>query len=569
MGTCFSKKNISSSSPAPATKEAAPARRKEEEDSISNTKKKEIFVIKHTNSYRERHHQQPAGGLESGEGVTVVTRVRGSSCSKEEVDAILIQCGRLSRSSSLGKKSAAARRRRSGSKTSFDFDEQLRREEEEGDLGGDEASAAGRESRRRQNHHRRCDSQSSRNSSPAGTRRRTPSRERDGGRRVSLSPGRRSGNLTAAGNCNPAATNVTNRPPGKMVSVPPTVSSSAAPQAGIRRISVQRNVGGASPRSQSPSGNQQQPSPRRSLTRKAENSPYRRNPLAEINSNSLAYPPANGEKISKNNLNVQVTGKESIQKPHPFQQKASMAATEETINPSRTRSRSARRSRDMDDINPPEGLLNHHPQPTTYTSMLLQDINNFHHKSNTINIRNNNDSNKSNAVVPSSFELPDCLKKACSILEAVADLNSTPIRVPMARQQQQQQQHQQFSDEVNKVDSFPPLESMDDEVMEPSFDSYVTVRRGSGGVSCSGEEDIGMLQERGRNSRNAADSEKSSRCNVVPLGLGIGDRVHGLSERAGGIGDGIGGRMEEKGFNGGRRNGIGRSTTSIASSSST
>ncbi|CAN1135544.1 Uncharacterized protein At1g65710 [Linum perenne] len=157
---------------------------------------------------------------QSENGVTVSTKVRTSSRTKEEVDAILIQCGRLSRSNSSGtpgNKSAA--RRRIGSKRSFDFD-YPEEEDEDGDLAGDEA-----EDGRRQ-HHRRH-SQSSQNSSSAGSRRRrTPSKEReqrsDSGRRVSISPARRSANPTAA-NCN----NVNpNRPPGKMVSLPPTVSSS-------------------------------------------------------------------------------------------------------------------------------------------------------------------------------------------------------------------------------------------------------------------------------------------------------------------------------------------------------
>jgi len=58
--------------------------------------------------------------------------VRTSSCTKEEVDAILIQCGRLSRSSSGAGRAASSeaagghRRRRSGSKRSYDFDQDAR-----------------------------------------------------------------------------------------------------------------------------------------------------------------------------------------------------------------------------------------------------------------------------------------------------------------------------------------------------------------------------------------------------------------------------------------------------------
>lgn len=67
------------------------------------------------------------------------------------------------------------------------------------------------------------------------------------------------------------------------------------------------------------------------------------------------------------------------------------------------RSRSPRLSRDID--------INHKVQsnPTqSYTELLLEDIQNFHQKS-----RN------------PSFSLPPCVTKACSILEAVADFNSS------------------------------------------------------------------------------------------------------------------------------------------------
>lgn len=135
---------------------------------------------------------------------------------------------------------------------------------------------------------------------------------------MSRSPGRRSENTDGTHGNN--AANASNRP-GKMVSVPATVSSLAMDKSSngvepstttanaIKRISVKRNVGeagvvgvsrsAASPRSQSPARtnnakgcneNQQQPTLSRSSSRKAEHSPYRRNPLSEIDPNSLAYP---------------------------------------------------------------------------------------------------------------------------------------------------------------------------------------------------------------------------------------------------------------------------------------
>ncbi|KAH0452591.1 hypothetical protein IEQ34_019890 [Dendrobium chrysotoxum] len=62
---------------------------------------------------------------------TVTTPLRTSSCTNEEVDAILIQCGRLSRNSS-GKSSneMAGQRRPSGSKKSYDFDNDVKEEGE-------------------------------------------------------------------------------------------------------------------------------------------------------------------------------------------------------------------------------------------------------------------------------------------------------------------------------------------------------------------------------------------------------------------------------------------------------
>ena len=133
---------------------------------------------------------------------------------------------------------------------------------------------------------------------------------------MSRSPGRRSSENTTPSNARNNNCSNTSSRPGKMVSVPATVSSlvmdksnnngsgESGATTGIKRITVKRNVGAASPRSQSParangnaaSGNkafnenQQQPSLSRSNSRKAEQSPYKRNPLSEIEPNSLAFP---------------------------------------------------------------------------------------------------------------------------------------------------------------------------------------------------------------------------------------------------------------------------------------
>ena len=132
-----------------------------------------------------------------------------------------------------------------------------------------------------------------------------------------------------------------------------------------------------------------------------------------------------------------------------------------------TRSRSSRRSRDLD-INP-ETLSN---PPPSYTRLLLADIQNFHQQS-------------SNAAAVS---LPQCVSKACSIVEAVADLNST-TNFSSERKSSSKDQINKSScyyncslnaDIVQRKD-FPFVESevlAEDDILEPSFHKYVTVRRG-------------------------------------------------------------------------------------------
>jgi hypothetical protein len=304
--------------------------------------KKEIFLIKHRRSHDGRDSRSPPPQQDEpltssneeaaeslGNKVTAGVGVRTSSCTKEEVDAILIQCGRLSRSSSGKAASSSASascdrgRKYSGSKRSYDFD----RWENEVVAAADviENNDVCEEDERRQ--HRQRHRQSPRPSSSSLGRRRTPSRERDQQqrsssreRRVSRSPGRRSSETVGAAPATANAARNGNKP-GKMVSVPATVSSlvmdksnsgggESATATAVKRISVKRNAGNeavtvgsrsaASPRSQSPArananaktpnDNQQQPSLSRSSSRKAEHSPYRRNPLSEIDPNSLAHP---------------------------------------------------------------------------------------------------------------------------------------------------------------------------------------------------------------------------------------------------------------------------------------
>jgi hypothetical protein len=128
--------------------------------------------------------------------------VRTSSCSKEEVDAIRIQCGSLSRSSSgtgmvaSGETGGRGHQRHSGAKRSCNFDRERSGEDEEDDWERVPVS--------RPLPHR-----------GSQQRKRSGSRETTGGgsRRSSRSPGRR-GEGTASASCVGAM-----QQPGKMVSV--------------------------------------------------------------------------------------------------------------------------------------------------------------------------------------------------------------------------------------------------------------------------------------------------------------------------------------------------------------
>ncbi|KAG6747545.1 hypothetical protein NC652_035644 [Populus alba x Populus x berolinensis] len=577
--------------------------------------KKEIFVIKHRKSQdRDKRIPPPnlniapleedspapaatasAAEILSGNSNTNVGAhnmvLRTSSCTKEEVDAILIQCGRLSRSNSSGAgKPPSSGVKYSGSKRSYDFDNNNNNDQDQDvesstsadhydfrKKGNDEDDGEVTAERRQHRSRRRQSSRHSPSPSSQG-RRRTPSRERDqnqrpssrergsgsSGRRVSRSPGRRSETTqntgVTAGNAN-ATVNANNtggpsNRPGKMVSVPATVSSlvvdksnnGVEPQAtaGIRRISVKRNVGEAavtcsrtvaSPRSKSPARtnaktsneNNQQPSLGRSNSRKADQSPYRRNPLSEIDLNSLQYsqPPDNKATCTSNNraqirnkdIEGQVVVKESFNllnqtpmKKHNSEKNnrvnaqvtncrgSSIVSLENKISKGQqmeeakgqptdmttvvdlgveslkpqtlTRSRSARRSRDLD-LNP-ETLLN--PTPS-YTALLLEDIQNFHLKN------------------TPSFSLPACVSKACSILEAVADLNSTTSSNLSCAFSYDRRSPPTVA-AANLVGKKPPeakdpfVESevlASDDLMEPSFHKYVTVRRG--GTLCGEDMD--------------------------------------------------------------------------------
>ncbi|CAI8586003.1 unnamed protein product [Vicia faba] len=493
--------------------------------------KKEIFIIKHRKSHDERE-QNPTkindGLVSSSETESlnnnnnnnsssnnkvgaVVVGVRTSSCTKEEVDAILIQCGRLSRSSS-GKAASSSTRKYSGSKRSFDFDhsennDTISAEDEQrrtNPSDNSEENDGGARHNNRQRHR----------SSPKGGRRRTPSREREREReqrsssrerRVSRSPGRRSSDANTANESNNAGSGSGSRP-GKMVTVPATVSSLVMDKSNSGGgESVKRNI--ASPRSMSPARvngngvnqNQQQPSLSRSNSaRKTEVSPFRRNPLSEVDPNSLAYPQSNGNNAGNKvqNKHKKEIEAETIQKPKAetrdntrnrtnsrgtlekgvisvtkdqqedeIKVMSDNAIVKNVVMPTRiTRSRSSRRSRDLDNMNP-ETLTN--PPPASYTSLLLEDIHNFHQKTTT---------------TQPSVSLPACLNKACSILEAVADLNSTTSST-FSRNKSNAVPESSFVEESEVVVS--------DDVMEPSLHKYVTVKRGGSFSLCEDQESSG------------------------------------------------------------------------------
>ncbi|KAK1361874.1 serine/arginine repetitive matrix protein 2-like [Heracleum sosnowskyi] len=507
MGSCFSKKSVASS---PITLPDPPIqiqqeKKKPQEESF----KKEIFIIKHRMSHetdRDTSHSEENKNVgispsvsDNVNNVVMSTPLRTSSCTKEEVDAILIQCGRLSRSST-GKAGVSSEgsgiqrgRKYSGSKRSFDFDvegDRTRGNDIVGDGDGEEEAIADRIHRHRQRHR-------DGSSSPHGRRRRTLSRERGGGngeRRVSRSPGRRSespvtNSKNVSGNGGGGSTNGR---PGKLVSVPATVSTDKVKNgggvvegtnsaAGVKRVQVKRTV--ASPRARSPartngkaSSNEVQVSLSRSNSRKNEQSPYRRNPLSEIDNNVSNQKPSG---VAQGNEGKVYTnrGTKEQQKQQLEEAKGMtgnvavnlISSGNEGLKPQTlTKSRSSRLSRDLD-INP-ETLLNSNP---SYTSMLLEDIQNFHQKT---------------APTPTpapAFSLPACVTKARSILDAVADLNSGTssntsgayveerTRAPTADKFKRHERSSSLG--ANIVESKVVVSN---DLMEPSLHKYVTITRG-------------------------------------------------------------------------------------------
>ncbi|KNA24738.1 hypothetical protein SOVF_013200 isoform A [Spinacia oleracea] len=634
--------------------------RESEGSETYSKKKKEVFVIQH----RKSNDRRPAGPDSDG-SASITTEssepsreteeigrnilaaaasgqvVRTSSCTKEEVDAILIQCGRLSRSSSgKGVVNAGHGRRYSGSKRSFDFDRENDSVDEskrkgngneeliEG-LNNDEDERSRRRHSRGSNRRRTTPSRSREREQQQQQQQRSGSRERSqsNGRRVSRSPGRRSESPMTHSNGN---VNGSVRP-GKLVSVPATVTSLSVEKGSngnagdggngngnVKRVLVKRNVG--SPRSQSPArahspvrgvnqgnGNgqqQQQPvavSLSRNGSRKAEHSPYRRTPLNEIDINSLPFHPLSnkravtkGKEIEEDVVvvkqpinsgfqnkyaetnNIKVSGQGSHRRsssrgadgyevtktnycrvneiPTPNVEQMSegkggqldaseydaMLAPVETLKIPQTlmRSRSARRSRDLDIS--VEALL---APANDYNSLLLQDIQNFHQKK-------SSNANAVNSNIDVPLTLPPCVSKACSIVEAVADLNSMTGSGSDDRRKTPRETNFSLKTNGNKraVESKDPFVESEvkvgDDLMEPSLHKYVTVRMKGGDFD--DEESSGSNSYVGGSQHNwvssssweptSADStdcwtsKSYSRDELSPV---VGFQRHAISEYAG------------------------------------
>ncbi|XP_051146669.1 uncharacterized protein At1g65710-like [Andrographis paniculata] len=308
----------------------------------------------------------------------------------QDIDAILLECGRLSRSnSSAGKNGESGSRRRS-----YDLDGETRRNagEEEGFT---------RKGERRQSPRRRPERDKGQAAQP-----RSGSRER---RRLSRSPNRHRSESPPVKNTRPSDS--ISRP-GKIVAVPATVPSVGEVNATPRRKAPARRSGGggASPRARSPAR----------MSRSNSRNGERRNPLSEIDSNITSTGQGNKKPCEVARTRHGVVG-------------------------------------DDDDAEPVLGNSNASP----YAAFLLDDIRNFHQK---------------NPVAAAAISLPPCVAKACSIVEAVADLNSGTNE--SGRRHFLVEQTSKIDRNLAKPD--PILESgiiitNDDDLGQPSYHKYVTL----------------------------------------------------------------------------------------------
>nr|CAB3485206.1 unnamed protein product [Digitaria exilis] len=426
--------------------------------------------------------------------------VRTSSCTKEEVDAILIQCGRLSRSSSAsgkapsGEHGGGGHRRYAGSKRSYDFDHERRGggggDADECDWGREGAAVSRPSPRRRTPERKRSASHDGRTGAGSGSR----------SRRVSRSPGRRVDLAPAAGSSGTAERGARQQP-GKMVSVPAR-DKGRAPSPVKAASSGKRYP---SPRSNSPAraaaaGNENAvvhpthgPSLSRSSSRKAEQSPYRRNPMAELDENALGnnlpHNNANNGKLQKKSGDGAVVLPQKTAERAKDQIPSSRAAKEKEIVEeavaSDTKASSARMNATHSVSIVAENVTNLRPgsrssrrssrdfdhNGNSYASLLLEDIQNYHQQS----------TSAGTTTAAPTFALPACVSKACSILEAVADLNSTSSENKSFELERSVNDKESVNGRYagKGPGNTVVVESevvVKDDLMEPSMHKYVSVR---------------------------------------------------------------------------------------------
>jgi hypothetical protein len=527
-------------SPAPAKKEVA----KPEEPAAN---KRTVFVVKAAAAAAAAEvaavnvvEVKRAALEEEAKPVAVCQApVRTSSCTKEEVDAILIQCGRLSRSSSASGKApsgehGAGHRRYAGSKRSYDFDHERRRggADDDCDWGREGAAASSRPSpRRRTPERKRSASHDGRTGGGSGSR------------RVSRSPGRRAEMVPAL-----ASSGAARQQPGKMVSVPardkgrapsPVKASSGEKGRAPSPVKAASGDKGRAPSPVKAASGKRYPSPRsnspargpgnenagvqpahgpvlsRSNSRKAEQSPYRRNPMAELDENALAnatnhnHSSGNTGKAQKVQIdqNLKIS---SISHPIPHQvdrkksrnvfQKSAEAtiavpqkAAERPKDPLPSCGASKQEKTEIvedavaSDTKPPSSRMNathsvsivagtgrrssrdFDHSGNSYASLLLEDIQNYHQQ------------NTGAATAAPAFSLPACVSKACSILEAVADLNSSSSenkKFEVDRSVNDKESDTGRYDGGGRA-AWQVVESevvVKDDLMEPSLHKYVSVR---------------------------------------------------------------------------------------------
>ncbi|GJM85638.1 hypothetical protein PR202_ga02109 [Eleusine coracana subsp. coracana] len=340
--------------------------------------------------------------------------VRTSSCTREEVDAILIQCGRLSRSSSGTGRTPSRetgshhRRRRSGSKRSYDFDQEQKAGDEEGNW------ESGRPASRPSPHR----------GSPQ--RKRSGSRERSSGggsgsRRASRSPGRRgaegggvsSSAAAAGGGAREAA-----------AAGEDGVRAGEGEDARGRRVGDQVRVaevelageddgggGGERERMRCAGAEQELVQEGRAVAVPAEPHGRDRREHAPEQQRQTSSEEGHGaregadcyrKRARSGNKKRETAEDATAADARPLSAKTNATRTVSVAAESLSqRPRSRRASRDLD-----QGSSN------SYASQLLEDIQNYHNE-------------QHQASATPSFSLPACVAKACSILDAVADLNSS------------------------------------------------------------------------------------------------------------------------------------------------